>query len=50
MCYFLIWCMIMCIISVQDRMKPVPVEEFGGHVQRMHADRDKFFELEYTVS
>ena len=35
---------------VQDRSKPVPVEEFSEHVQRMHADRDKFFELEYNVS
>ena len=25
------------------------MEEFGGHVQRMHADRDKWFELEYEV-
>ena len=31
-------------------MKPVPVEEFSEHVQRMHADRDKFFELEYNVT
>ena len=35
--------------SVKDRDKAVPVEEFGGHVQRMHADRDKWFELEYEV-
>ena len=33
----------------KNRLKPVPVEEFGEHVQRMHADRDKFFELEYNV-
>ena len=25
-------------------------EKFGEHVQRMHADRDKWFEMEYTVS
>ena len=36
--------------SVKDREKAVPVEEFGGHVQRMHDDRDKWFELEYEVS
>ena len=35
---------------VQDRAKAIPVEEFSGHVQRMHADRDKWFEMEYNVS
>ena len=25
------------------------MEEFGEHVQRMHADRDKWFEQEYNV-
>ena len=30
--------------------QPIPVEEFSEHVQCMHADRDKFFELEYNVS
>ena len=34
----------------EDSLKPIPVEEFSEHVQRMHADRDKFFELEYNVS
>ena len=34
----------------ENRLKPIPVEEFGEHVQRMHADRDKFFESEYNVS
>ena len=36
--------------SVQDRLKAVPVDTFGEHVQRMHADRDKMFEQEYNVS
>ena len=27
----------------------ITVDEFGEHVQRMHADRDKWFELEYNV-
>ena len=31
-------------------MKPVPLEDFGVHVSRMHADRDKWFEMEYSVS
>jgi hypothetical protein len=31
-------------------LQPIPLEEFGEHVQHMHADRDKFFELEYNVS
>ena len=30
--------------------KPVPVSEFSGHVERLHADRDKLFEMEYAVS
>ncbi len=37
-------------ILVKDRMKPVPIDEFEAHVQRMHADRDRWFELEYNVS
>ncbi len=37
-------------ISVKDRLKPVPLDEFGAHVCRMHADRDKWFEMEYNVS
>ena len=36
--------------AVHDRVKAVSVEKFGEHVQRMHADRDKWFELEYNVS
>ena len=35
---------------VNDRFKAIPVKEFGDHVARMHADRDKCFELEYNVS
>ncbi len=35
---------------VKDREKPVPIDEFGAHVQRMHADRDRRFEMEYNVS
>ncbi len=31
-------------------MRPVPIEDFGAHVQRMHANEDKWFELEYNVS
>ncbi len=27
---------------ITDRMKPVPIDDFGAHVQRMHADRDKW--------
>ena len=26
------------------------MDKFGEHVQRMHADRDKWFETEYNVS
>ena len=38
------------LISVQDRLRPVEVGKFSDHVQHMHADRDKWFELEYNVS
>ena len=34
---------------MKDNGKSVPFEEFGHHVRQMHADRDKLFELEYTV-
>lgn len=36
--------------TVKGHLKPIPVDEFGDHVARMHADRDKCFELEYNVS
>jgi hypothetical protein len=31
-------------------VKPIPVSEFSGHAERLHADRDKLFEMEYEVS
>ena len=37
------------MVSVKDRSEAVPVDTFGEHVQRMHADRDKWFEQEYNV-
>ena len=37
------------MVLVQDRLKAVSVDTFGEHVQRMHADRDKWFEQEYNV-
>ena len=37
------------MVLVKDRPKAVPVDKFGEHVQRMHADRDKWFEQEYNV-
>ena len=37
------------IITVKDHLKPIPVDEFGEHVQHMHTDRDKWFEMEYNV-
>ncbi len=42
--------LIFIFLLVKDRLKPVPLEEFGAHVFRMHADRDKWFEMEYNVS
>ena len=38
------------IFLVQEQQKPVPVDKFPEHVQQMHSDRDKQFELEYNVS
>ena len=40
----------MYVNIVKGRIKPVPLEDFGAHVSRMHADRDKWFEMEYNVS
>ncbi len=37
-------------LLVNNCMKTVPIDDFGAHVQRMHADRDKWFEMEYNVS
>ena len=31
-------------------MKLVSLEDFDAHISRMHADRDKWFEMEYNVS
>ncbi len=36
--------------AVSDRLKAVPVTSFTEHVQGMHEDKDKDFELEYLVS
>ena len=33
-----------------EREKPIPLSEFSSHVERLHADRDKLFEMEYEVS
>ena len=38
------------IFLVHDRAKAISVEEFSEYVQRKHADRDKWFEMEYNVS
>ena len=37
-------------LSAGERVKPIPVSEFSSHVERLHADRDKLFEMEYEVS
>ena len=33
-----------------EHEKPVLVSKFSSHVERLHADRDKLFEMEYAVS
>ena len=38
------------IFSMIDSVKPIPVNRFGEHVQHMHADRDKWFEMKYDVN
>ena len=38
------------LIAAGERVKPISVSEFSGHVERLHADRDKLFEMEYEVS
>ena len=35
--------------TVTDRMKPISVISFRDHVQQMHAERDRGFEIEYQV-
>ena len=37
-------------IAAGERVKPIPVSEFSSHVERLHVDRDKLFEMEYEVS
>ena len=37
------------LLTAGERMKPIPVSEFSSHVERLHADRDKLFEMEYEV-
>ena len=38
------------MVSVKDCLKPIPIDKFGEHVQRMHSNRDKSFEMEYNAS
>ena len=38
------------LIAAGERVKPIPVSEFSSHVERLHADRDKLFEMEYEVN
>ena len=35
------------LCAAMDRKRPIPLSEFGAHVQRMHNDREKKFELEF---
>ena len=37
-------------IAAGECVRPIPVLEFISHVERLHADRDKLFEMEYEVS
>ena len=48
--YFMKQTPLVSLLVVKDRRKVILADEFGEHVQRMHADRDKWFELEYNVS
>ena len=39
----------MTTFAVEEHKKPVPLSEFSSHVDRLHEDRDRLFELEYKV-
>ena len=40
-----------CVCApVADRMKPISVDSFRDHVNKMHEERDKGFEAEYQVT
>ena len=43
-------CMHVSYSPVSEYVKPIPVSEFSIHVEKLHADRDKLFEMEYTVN
>ena len=42
-------CVRACVCPVADRMKPISVDSFRDHVNKMHIERDKGFEAEYQV-
>ena len=44
--------MILCRLSsiAEEFSRPVPVSKFCTHVKKLHADRDKLLEKEYTVN
>ena len=39
-----------CYTAVREGNVPISVSAFHEHVKRMHADRDKLFELEFEVT
>ena len=40
------------ILNIADGecMKSIPISKFCNHIEQLHADRDRLFETEYTVS
>ncbi len=48
--FFFSFVNVFTVLLVNDCIKPVHIEDFGAHVQRMHTGEDKRFELEYNVS
>ena len=42
-------CVCVCHVTVTDRLKPISVDSFRDHVNKMHEERDKGFEAEYQV-
>ena len=40
-------CVGVCLVA--DRLKPISVDSFRDHVNKMHEERDKGFEAEYQV-
>ena len=48
--YSILWCIMYMLLPACEHEKPVPISKFSSHVEKLHADRDRLFEMEYMVS